>query len=66
MNNEAIVNLMLTGVMFALIMLVLIIGLAFAVSVYFLGVPPDISFLIGAFSAIVVGRAMIEAIEASI
>jgi len=66
MNDSVLVNLMLTGVMFALIIAVLTIGAAAAFSAYVLGVPPDISFIAGSLVTIVAARWLIEVIDASI
>ena len=60
MNDEAIAKLMLSGVMFALIMFALTVGIGVSVSAYLFGVAPDSSVLIGILGTLVVARGLIE------
>jgi len=66
MNNEAIANLMLSGVIFALIMFAVTVGIAVAVSAYLFGVAPDSSALIGILGAMVVARGLTELVIVSL
>jgi len=58
--KKATAHLMLSGVIFALIMFALTVGIAVAVSAYVFGVAPDSSALIGILGAMVVARGLTE------
>lgn len=66
MNKDTVAKLMLSGVMFALIIFVLTVGIAVAVSVYLLGVHPDSSVLVGILATLAVSRGLVEVVDASI
>jgi hypothetical protein len=64
MSKDAAANVAAFGFMFVLILIVLMIGAGVAVSLHALGVPHVISFLTAALVTIVLGRVMVEAIDA--
>jgi len=66
MNNKTVAKLMLSGLIFALIMFGLMVMVAVAVAVYFLGATPDTSFLLGMVAAMICVRTLVEAIDASL